>query len=54
MTRAVGPGACYTDFAGEPTTELVMLTVYGPQPNKELCRTAKTFATAVARRLPKP
>ncbi|MFD5270859.1 hypothetical protein [Streptomyces sp. NPDC058335] len=45
--------AC-TDAEGEATVEVVMLTAYGPQPPDDLCATAKSLATAVARRLPKP
>ncbi|GAA1016633.1 hypothetical protein Aple_085680 [Acrocarpospora pleiomorpha] len=44
----------YTDAVGEPTIEVVMVTVDGPQPNKALCDTAEALATAVAKKLPKP
>jgi eukaryotic-like serine/threonine-protein kinase len=44
----------YTDTAGEPTVELVVVAVDGPQPVDEVCHTAKTLATAVAEKLPEP
>ena len=56
-----GKGSCvmriqyrrYTDGAGQPTIELVILAVYGNQPAKRLCATAEALSTVVAKKLPK-
>ncbi|MFE9765324.1 serine/threonine-protein kinase [Streptomyces sp. NPDC005808] len=51
------PHRTYTDSVGDRTTELFQLTVYAPQPSKQLCDTATEFAAVVvgniARRLPR-
>ncbi|MFJ9380082.1 serine/threonine-protein kinase [Streptomyces sp. NPDC101455] len=50
------PHRTYTDAVGEDTTELFQLTVYAPQPGKQLCDTAAELAVTVvgnvARELP--
>ncbi|MFC0038965.1 helix-turn-helix domain-containing protein [Actinomadura rayongensis] len=42
----------FTDAAGDPTVEFVMLTVYGPQANADLCTTAEALGTSAASKLP--
>ncbi|MFJ8140932.1 serine/threonine-protein kinase [Streptomyces sp. NPDC096013] len=42
------PHRTYTDSAGKRTTELFQLTVYAPQPTRQLCESATEFATVVA------
>jgi hypothetical protein len=41
----------YTDTAGDPTYELVVVAVHAPGPIGEVCGTAKTLAGAAARKL---
>ena len=49
------PHRTYTDSVGERTTEIVQLTVYAPEPTRQLCDSAAEFASVVvhniARRL---
>lgn len=47
------PHRTYTDSVGDRTTELFQLTVYAPQPSKELCDSAAEFAAVVARNIAK-
>ncbi|SMQ14593.1 Serine/threonine protein kinase [Streptomyces sp. Ag82_O1-12] len=47
------PHRSYTDSAGERTTELFELTVYAPNPTKQLCDTATEFATVAVRNIAK-
>jgi hypothetical protein len=47
------PHRTYRNSAGDPTTELFQLTVYAPQPTKQLCDTATEFATVVVRNIAK-
>ncbi|MFD5078907.1 serine/threonine-protein kinase [Streptomyces sp. NPDC058371] len=47
------PHRTYTDSAGDRTTELFQLTVYAPQPSKQLCATATQFAAAAVRNIAK-
>ncbi|MFJ8062746.1 protein kinase [Streptomyces sp. NPDC096142] len=47
------PHRTYTDPVGERTTELFQLTVYAPQPGRQLCGTATEFAAVVVRSIAK-
>lgn len=47
------PHRTYTDSVGNRTTELFQLTVYAPQPAKQLCDTAAEFAALVVRNIAK-
>lgn len=47
------PHRTYTDSAGERTTELVQLTVYAPQSDRQLCDSATEFAAGVVRNIAK-
>jgi hypothetical protein len=47
------PHRTYTDPVGDRTTELFQLTVYAPQPSKQLCATATQFAAAAVRNIAK-
>ncbi|WP_405842200.1 protein kinase domain-containing protein [Streptomyces sp. NBC_01518] len=41
------PHRTYTDSAGERTTEIIQLTVYAPEPTRQLCDSAAEFASVV-------
>ncbi|MFI1223803.1 MULTISPECIES: serine/threonine-protein kinase [unclassified Streptomyces] len=45
------PHRTYTNAVGDRTTELFQLTVYAPQPAKQLCDTAAEFAADVVRNI---
>ena len=47
------PHRTYTDSVGDRTTELFQLTVYAPQPTRQLCDTATEFAAVVVRNIAK-
>ncbi|MFF1447860.1 protein kinase [Streptomyces sp. NPDC058274] len=47
------PHRTYTDSAGDHTTELFQLTVYAPQPSRQLCDTATEFAATAVRNITK-
>ncbi|MDQ0762521.1 serine/threonine-protein kinase [Streptomyces canus] len=47
------PHRTYTDSVGDRTTELVQLTVYAPQPDRQLCDSAAEFAAVVVRNIAK-
>jgi hypothetical protein len=47
------PHRTYTDSVGGRTTELVQLTVYAPQPDRQLCDSAAEFAAVVVRNIAK-
>ncbi|MFJ8753944.1 serine/threonine-protein kinase [Streptomyces sp. NPDC102441] len=47
------PHRTYTDSVGDRTTELLQLTVYAPQPAKQLCATAAGIAADVVRNIAK-
>ncbi|MDQ0908994.1 hypothetical protein QFZ22_004979 [Streptomyces canus] len=47
------PHRTYTDSVGGRTSELVQLTVYAPQPDRQLCDGAAEFAAVVVRNLAK-
>ncbi|MGH4031323.1 hypothetical protein ACQB60_20585 [Actinomycetota bacterium Odt1-20B] len=51
------PHRTYTNSVGDHTVEQFQLTVYAPQPDKQLCDSARSFAATVvqniARRLPR-
>ncbi|EDY56497.1 MULTISPECIES: serine/threonine-protein kinase [Streptomyces] len=47
------PHRTYTDSVGGRTTELVQLTVYAPQPDRQLCDNATEFAADVVRNIAK-
>jgi serine/threonine protein kinase len=44
----------YRNSLGDPTVELLTLSVYGPQSSGKLCRTAEALAAAAAKKLPRP
>lgn len=47
------PHRTYPNSTGDRTTELFQLTVYAPQPTKQLCDTATKFAADVVRNIAK-
>ncbi|MBK6019421.1 hypothetical protein [Streptomyces sp. MBT53] len=47
------PHRTYTDSVGEDTTELLQLTVYAPEPGRQLCDTAAELAGEVVRNIAK-
>ena len=47
------PHRTYTDSVGDRTTELFQLTVYAPQPDRQLCDSAAEFAAVVVRNIAK-
>ncbi|QQM42306.1 serine/threonine-protein kinase [Streptomyces liliifuscus] len=47
------PHRVYRNSVGDPTTELFQLTVYAPQPDRQLCDTATKFAAVVVRNIAK-
>lgn len=57
-----GDGTCvvrtlhrsYRNSLGDPTVELTILNVYGPQSSGTLCRSAEALAATAAKNLPKP
>ncbi len=47
------PHRTYTDSVGDRTVELLQLTVYAPQPDRQLCDSAAEFAAVVVRNIAK-
>lgn len=47
------PHRTYTDAVGDRTVELLQLTVYAPQPDRQLCERAAEFAAVVVRNIAK-
>ncbi|MEV8542906.1 protein kinase [Streptomyces sp. NPDC051572] len=47
------PHRIYTDSVGESTTEILQLTVYAPEPTRQLCDSAAEFATVVVHNIAK-
>ncbi|WP_406218267.1 protein kinase domain-containing protein [Streptomyces canus] len=47
------PHRTYTDSVGDRTVELLQLTVYAPQPDRQLCDSATEFAAVVVRNIAK-
>lgn len=44
----------YRNSLGDPTVELTILNVYGPQSPQKLCRSAEALAATAAKKLPTP